>query len=345
MAAEAAASRRVASERLAPRSVPLTVIGGFLGAGKTTLLNRMLADAAGQRLAVLVNDFGAINLDAALVASASVDAIALTNGCVCCTIGDDLSAALIRVLDARPAFDAVVIEASGVSDPGRIARLGHAAPELALDGVVVLVDAAAALEQAADARLTDTLERQLRAADLVVLNKVDLVDATRCAQLRDWIVDVAGEATPCVQTTGAALPAALLSGQRLAASVRAGASATVDRPAAACMTDHDAGAARTGRVEQAASDHGGRFATWAARPQATLSVEALREALSALPPGVLRLKGLLRTREHGWTELQFAGRHWELRQARAAPADGPALVAIGLAGCLPVDALREMLRA
>ena len=71
--------------------LPLTVIGGFLGAGKTTLVNRWLREAEGQRIAVLVNDFGALNIDAALIAGASGDTIALTNGCVCCQIGDDLS--------------------------------------------------------------------------------------------------------------------------------------------------------------------------------------------------------------------------------------------------------------
>ncbi|WP_343231026.1 GTP-binding protein [Variovorax sp. WS11] len=71
--------------------LPLTVIGGFLGAGKTTLVNRWLREAEGKRIAVLVNDFGALNIDAALIVGASGDTIALTNGCVCCQIGDDLS--------------------------------------------------------------------------------------------------------------------------------------------------------------------------------------------------------------------------------------------------------------
>lgn len=98
--------------------LPFTVIGGFLGAGKTTLLNHWLRHADGQRLAVLVNDFGALNIDAGLIKAHSGDTIALTNGCVCCQIGDDLSMALIGVLQQRERFDAVVVEASGVSDPG-----------------------------------------------------------------------------------------------------------------------------------------------------------------------------------------------------------------------------------
>jgi len=102
---------------MANARLPLTVIGGFLGAGKTTLLNRWLRNAGGQRLAVLVNDFGALNIDAELIAANTGETIALSNGCVCCQIGDDLSGALIRVLESAERFDAVVIEASGVSDP------------------------------------------------------------------------------------------------------------------------------------------------------------------------------------------------------------------------------------
>ena len=156
--------------------LPFTVIGGFLGAGKTTLLNHWLRHADGQRLAVLVNDFGALNIDAGLIKAHSGDTIALTNGCVCCQIGDDLSMALIGVLQQRERFDAVVVEASGVSDPWRIAQLGLADPALALDGVIVVVDAAALPGQAADPLLADTLQRQVARADLVIVNKTDLAD-------------------------------------------------------------------------------------------------------------------------------------------------------------------------
>ena len=99
---------------------------------------------------MLVNDFGALNIDAELIAANAGDTIALTNGCVCCQIGDDLSVALLRVLDSGRAFDAVVVEASGVSDPWRIAQLGRAEPRLQLDGVIVLVDASAALAHSRD---------------------------------------------------------------------------------------------------------------------------------------------------------------------------------------------------
>jgi G3E family GTPase len=296
-------------------ALPLTVIGGFLGAGKTTLLNHWLRQSQGQRLAVLVNDFGALNIDAALIESSAGDTIALSNGCVCCQIGDDLTSALIRVLDAQPPFDGVVVEASGVSDPWRVAQLGRADPDLVLNAVLVLVDAEAVLAQARDPLLVDTLTRQLRGADLVVLNKCDLVSPAQRLAVREWIASSAGE-VPLFETRQGALPLTLLSG----------------------LAVHD-------RLADDAHDdpqHGALFEHWSCRPETVFSTTALRDWLKAPPAGLLRLKGVLCTGEPGratvWSELQFAGRHGTLRPARSAvPAAG--VVAIGLKGQLPQAAL------
>lgn len=165
--------------------VPFTVIGGFLGAGKTTLVNRLLAGAQGRRFAVLVNDFGALDIDGRLLAAHGGDTIALANGCVCCTIGDSLVETVVRLLDTPERFDHIVVEASGVADPGRIADLGVLDQRLVRDGVVVVADAADVRVRAADRRVGDTVRRQLEAADLIVLNKVDLADDL--SLLRCWL--------------------------------------------------------------------------------------------------------------------------------------------------------------
>lgn len=305
--------------------IPCTVIGGFLGAGKTTLLNHLLRSQPGCRLAVLVNDFGALNVDAALVASTEGDTVALTNGCVCCTIGDDLSAALIRVLSADPPFDGVVIEASGVSDPWRIAQLGMAASELRLDGVIVLVDAGAVLEQVADPLLADALHTQIRAADLLVLNKVDLVDDAQRTRVRDWLNQIAPR-TPVYETVQAEVPLPVLSSTAMTEPCH-------HRCQHGECSDH---------AHEVHHTHGAVFDTWSQQPQAVLSVSALARRLEALPNEVLRLKGWVRTKEHGWSEVQLAGRRVSVRRVSEAPTQGAGWVAIGLHGRLPTDALDQL---
>ena len=129
--------------------IAVTVVAGFLGAGKTTLLNRMVRQAGDSRLAVIVNDFGALNIDAALVAEVTDAVYSLQNGCICCTVQEDLLAQLVSLAQFSPRLERIVIECSGVSDPQRIVQtLGY--PQLRdllrLDLVITLVDATRHLE-------------------------------------------------------------------------------------------------------------------------------------------------------------------------------------------------------
>jgi G3E family GTPase len=160
--------------------IPFSVIGGFLGAGKTTLINRLIRRPRMPRLAILVNDFGDIAIDEALLETHGGDTIALKNGCICCSIGNDLSRALGRVLDSEAPVEHIVVEASGVANPGRIMDLARLSSELEPAGVLVVVDAAALPAQLGDRWIADTVAAQLASADRFFVNRLETVDAETC---------------------------------------------------------------------------------------------------------------------------------------------------------------------
>jgi len=156
--------------------IPLIVVGGYLGAGKTTLLNRVLANAGQRRITVLVNDFGAINIDATLIRERTDDVIALDNGCVCCSIGGRLVDALLAVSNRPDPPDFLIIEASGVSDPVRIAQIGLLDRAYRLYGIIVAVDLASITQTLLDAYVGEITRQQIAGATAILLTKTDLID-------------------------------------------------------------------------------------------------------------------------------------------------------------------------
>jgi G3E family GTPase len=175
--------------------LPLIVISGYLGAGKTTLINRLLAEDHGLKLMVMVNDFGAINIDAALIAEAGEDTMTLTNGCVCCTMGADLFMAIGDVLDRAQRPDHLVIEASGIADPARIAQVAQAEPDLAYGGIATVVDGQSYDALTRDDQIGAQVAGQVNVADLVLVSKLTKPDAALALRLqvqsRALVVDLA----------------------------------------------------------------------------------------------------------------------------------------------------------
>ena len=172
------------------KPLPMTVVSGYLGAGKTTLVNSILSGAHNLRIAVLVNDFGKIAIDETLIGARGDDVIALANGCMCCQIGGDLYDAIDRILHMRERFDHLLIETSGVADPARVAQIAIAEPDLVMSRTVVLVDAINFNDVLADPRLNDTLLRQVRSADLILLTKIDAMATARIADFQIMLVEL-----------------------------------------------------------------------------------------------------------------------------------------------------------
>lgn len=170
--------------------LPTTVISGYLGAGKTTFVNSILSGDHGLRIAVMVNDFGKIAVDEALIHARGDDIIALANGCMCCQIGGDLYDAIDRILRMRERFDQLLIETSGVADPAKVAQIAIAEPDLEMARTVVLVDVVNFADVLIDPRLNDTLLRQIRSADVIFLTKIDVTATAKIAGFQKLLVEL-----------------------------------------------------------------------------------------------------------------------------------------------------------
>src|SRR5262249_42558058 len=155
----------------------------------------------GFRLALLVNDFGSINIDAALIEAQRDDVLTLTNGCICCSLSGGFVAALTALRKRAAAFDHVIVEASGVSDPGKSAEYGHT-PGFCLDGVIVVADAEMVRKKANDKYVGTTIRHQLQGADVIVLNKADLVSDETLGAVRVWLGELGSDCRIVVATQG-----------------------------------------------------------------------------------------------------------------------------------------------
>ncbi len=168
--------------------IPVTILTGYLGAGKTTLLNRILTEPHGRRFAVIVNEFGEVGIDGDLVVGADEEIFETNNGCICCTVRGDLIRIIQGLLKRRHAFDGILIETTGLADPGPVVQTFFMDDEIALrtrlDSVVTVVDARHLLDGFAGNR---EAQEQAAFADLILVNKTDLVDDGRLAAVESRV--------------------------------------------------------------------------------------------------------------------------------------------------------------
>ena len=291
--------------------IRFTVIGGYLGAGKTTLLNRILSGNHGIRFALLINDFGEINIDAGLIKSESESQINLTNGCICCSLTDGFYEAIESLCMQELKPEHIIVEASGVADVANLAQYGYA-PELELDGVLVMADAETVVQKANDKYVASTVRRQLAAADLIVLNKTDLVPDDVLSSRLEFLRDNFDE-PKVLQAKHADVPLELLLG------VHAGDQA--GRP-----TGHEP------------HEH---YETWSFRYPGDIGINALAQFSQQLPGEIIRSKGIARIDDGTHQSLQVVGKRNDVSKVHSEQA-GINLVAIALSGQLDQDYLDRL---
>jgi len=303
-------------------SLPLTIIGGFLGSGKTTLLNRLLAEPHGRRLAVLVNDFGRINIDAGLVSSQTEDMISLTNGCACCAVAGDLTQTLINIAEREEPPDAIVLEASGIADMHAVVQIALTNPAIRMEGALVVVDAETVQTLANDPLTSRLFRNQISAADLIVLSKLDLLDELQHAEAREWLAAHYPEMR-VIEAVNGDVPARVVLGIDTKRDVQAEAPSTTDHV-------HD-------------------FESVSFTVDETLDGDRLQEFIDALPESLLRAKGVLNLAEEPSrrTIYQRVGKRWSYTPAEPWGAEPPhsSLVFISPAGLLDQSTLEAGLDA
>ncbi len=272
---------------------PFTVIGGYLGAGKTTLVNHLLTAAHGLRIAVLVNDFGEVNVDAALIASHDGDTMSLANGCMCCSLTNGFAQAINAVLERKTQMDAIVIEASGVAEPGRIAQYGQMY-DLPLDGVITVVDAERIRDQVENKYVGEVVKHQLLQADIILLNKSDCVAAETLGDVRGWLASAAPR-IPVLETARSNAPLDILIG-------RGGSQqATPDVPLRFTTT----------------TNHEFLHQTWVIRRNTPIKRAAISRLAKQMGSRIFRAKGFINLAEDPERRylLQQVGQRWVIEEA------------------------------
>ena len=290
--------------------IPVTVVGGYLGAGKTTLVNHLLRNANGLRLAVLVNEFGELAIDEDLIEAQDDDVISIAGGCVCCSFGSDLTAALGDMAAMDPPPDHVLIESSGVAIPSSIVSSLVFMPAFRSDGIVILTDAETVKKSARDKYMGDTVTRQIADADIVLLNKVDLVSGEALDATRMWL-QVQNCDVRIVESTQSVVPPEV-------------------------VLDSFVGRARAGGAHFEAA----HLDMLTLTPEGAVDAESLAKALADEDAGLVRAKGFVTRADGRKALIQVVGRRYDVTDASHDKADG--IVCLGFKDVMSRETLEAL---
>ena len=296
---------------------PVTLISGYLGAGKTTLVNALLRGADGRRLAVLVNDFGELPVDADLIEAREGNLISVSGGCICCSFGSDLIGALMELRAGDRLIDHLLIETSGVALPASIAQSLRLLPDLDLNGIIGLADAETVRERASDRYMGDTVLAQLASSDIIVLNKIDLVSPEQASAARVWLNEIAPRAR-VLPARNASLPPDLI------------------------LTRH--GGRQPGHFLATGHDKS-KLATISLEIIGNGDPESLARALADPALGLLRAKGIVCDRDGKLTAIHVMGLRSSTEPAPPATRGPGRLVCIGLSHEMRGDAITAAIAA
>ena len=264
--------------------IPITILSGFLGAGKTSLLNHILHGNHGLRVGVLVNDFGEINIDAELVAGVSGNSVSLSNGCVCCSIRDDLVESTLQLVQGPNRPEYLILETTFVES--ELKSL------IDVDSILTVVDAENI--RSLDDEYEELAEDQISMADIVILNKVDLADQVTLDDLKSWIHAIVPNAR-LIETTHGKVPLELILGigqfepERVLGKTSSDIHVHAESGHDHHQQDHD------GHHEDHGHDHDHTlvFSTWSYSSNKPHSYKALRQAVESLPSTIYRVKGIV----------------------------------------------------
>jgi len=292
-----------------PKAIPITILTGFLGAGKTSVLNHILHAEHGMRIAVLVNDFGALNIDAELIVGVEGESIKLSNGCICCTIRDDLMVETLNLLTQSQPPEYIIIETSGVSDPVAVAmtfREMEFIKAIELDSILTVIDAEQFEDVANDYQ--GLAIDQIGAADIIILNKVDLVDSAYIEHLKTNVIRRIAKQARIIEANFGKVPLELVIGvgqydpQKLADKPRKDIHVHEQQDDGSHTHDH--------AHHHDDHDHTLVFDSWSWQGTQPLSFDRLSHALKNLPRSIYRAKGIIQLAEtpHKRLIAQVAGK-------------------------------------